>query len=192
MKLPEILLLSFGLAVDACAASASRGLAAPKVRVAELVSIAACFGGFQAAMPLVGAFVGARVGPYIERWDHWIAFALLAALGAKMVHEAFKKDDDDDDEKGDTLSFAGLLVLGVATSIDALAVGVTLPTMNAPIALTVIMIGVVTALLSAVGYLLGRRFGDVFGKRLDIAGGLVLIGLGFKVLLEHGALDFTS
>lgn len=191
MKLPEILLLSFGLAVDACAASASRGLAAPKVRDGELVSIAVCFGGFQAAMPLLGAFIGARVGPYIERWDHWIAFALLAALGAKMVREAFKKEEEGDEEKGGTLSLAGLLVLGVATSIDALAVGVTLPTMNAPIALTVAMIGVVTALLSAAGYVLGRRFGDVFGKRLDVAGGLVLIGLGFKVLFEHGALAFS-
>lgn len=191
MKLPEILLLAFGLAVDACAASASRGLAAPKVRVGELLSIAVCFGGFQAAMPLIGAFVGARVGPYIERWDHWIAFALLAALGAKMIHEAFKSEDGEDD-KDTTLSFSGLIVLGVATSIDALAVGVTLPTMNAPIALTVATIGLVTALLSGAGYLLGRRFGDVFGKRLDVAGGLVLIGLGFKVLFEHGALGFTS
>lgn len=187
MKLAPMLLLSFGLAADACAASASRGLAAPRVNVRDVVALAICFGGFQAAMPALGAFLGERVGPLIERWDHWIAFALLALLGGKMIREAFAEGDDEASERG-ALTLPTLLTLGVATSIDALAAGITLPTMGLPVVPTIACIGAVTAALSAAGYFLGRRFGEVFGKRLDVVGGLVLVGLGFKVLHEHGAL----
>jgi putative Mn2+ efflux pump MntP len=183
----EILLLAVGLAMDATAVAAARGLAVPVVRPRHMALVALFFGGAQALMPLLGWLVGARVGPLVQAWDHWIVFVLLSALGGKMVYEALAGDDDDDGESAEADPFAlrVMLVLAVATSIDALAVGFTLPMMDAPLVLSLLTIGVTTALLSVVGLLVGRRFGALLGPRLDLAGGLVLILLGAKVLVEH-------
>jgi len=182
-----ILLLSLGLAMDATAVAAARGLAARGgVRPRHVLLIAALFGGFQALMPLVGYLVGQKLGPVVERFDHWIAFVLLGGIGAKMLHEACSTQDDDAaSSSNDLFRIQVLLVLAVATSIDALAVGVTLPMLGAPLVLSLVTIGVTTALLSGLGLLVGRRFGASLGKRLDMAGGLVLIGLGTKILIEH-------
>ena len=185
MSFGAILLLSLGLAMDATAVSAARGLAAQRVSARQVALIAALFGGFQALMPLIGWMFGARFGPLVEQFDHWIAFVLLGAVGGKMLWEAFHDDDATSEQDGERFRLRALLVLAVATSIDALAVGITLPMLDAPFALTLVTIGVVTAICCALGVLAGRRFGAALGKRLDALGGIVLIGLGTKILIEH-------
>jgi putative Mn2+ efflux pump MntP len=182
-----ILLLALGLAMDATAVSAARGIAVPAILPKHVFLVAAFFGGFQALMPLLGWLLGSRIGPLVEAWDHWIAFALLGAIGGKMLWEARggEEEKEGEDRTADLFGLKVMFVLAVATSIDALAVGITLPMLNAPFALSLITIGVTTAILSALGLFAGRRFGAVLGKRLDAAGGLVLIGLGVKILVEH-------
>ena len=185
MSFGAILLLALGLAMDATAVAAARGLAAPRVLPRNVLLIAALFGGFQALMPLLGWLLGKRLGPLVEQFDHWIAFALLGAIGAKMLYEAFHEDTERREETGDLFRLRALLALAIATSVDAFAAGITLPMLGAPLALTLATIGAVTALSSTAGVLAGRRFGKSLGKRLDAAGGLVLIGLGTKILIEH-------
>lgn len=183
----RILLLAIGLAMDASAVSATRGLATPRLRTRHVVLVTVLFGGFQAFMPLIGWVVGSRLGPLVQAWDHWIAFVLLSAIGGKMLWEArgTKKEVNAAPSEADLFGMKGMLVLAVATSIDALAVGVTLPMLNAPFFLSLATIGITTGLLSALGLFAGRRFGALLGKRLDVVGGLVLIGLGTKILVEH-------
>ncbi len=186
MSFAAILLLAIGLAMDATAVSAARGLRAPRIRARDAVTVALVFGGLQAAMPVLGWLVGAELGPVIRDWDHWIAFGLLAAIGGKMLWEA-RGTHDPEARRGDDPPFAivALLVLGVATSIDALAVGFTLPLLGAPLGSAVLTIGLTTAALSVAGLYAGRRLGALLGPRLDLLGGLVLIGLGAKILIEH-------
>ncbi|HYQ42260.1 MAG TPA: manganese efflux pump MntP family protein [Polyangiaceae bacterium] len=186
MSFGAIVLLALGLAMDATAVSAARGLAVPAIRGRHVLLVAVFFGGFQAVMPLIGWLLGSRIGPLVEAWDHWIAFVLLAFVGGKMIWEARGGEDASEESSSvDHFAFRPMLVLAIATSIDALAVGVTLPMLDAPLLLSVLTIGVVTALLSIAGLFAGRRFGAMLGKRLDFAGGVVLIGLGIKILLEH-------
>lgn len=186
MPFLAILALSVGLAMDATAVAAARGLAATRLRPRHALEVGLCFGGFQAVMPLIGYAVGARFGRYVAAWDHFIAFGLLCALGLKMLNDARSAGEETlTHDDGALFSLRTLLLLGVATSIDALAVGVTLPMLNAPLALTIVTIFVTTAALSALGLYLGRHFGAMLGKRLDVFGGLVLIGLGTKILFEH-------
>jgi putative Mn2+ efflux pump MntP len=183
-----ILLLAVGLAMDATAVAAARGMAARSLQFRHVLAISLLFGGFQALMPLIGWIVGARLGPTIQAWDHWIAFALLSAIGAKMLWEARAKHDTAVAPalRADELFRIRVqLVLAIATSIDALAVGVTLPMLKAPFATSLVTIGVTTTVLSAIGVLVGRRFGAALGQRLDAFGGVVLIGLGLKILIEH-------
>ncbi len=183
MGFGAIVLLAIGLAMDATAVAAARGLAAREVTLRHTVIVAGAFGGAQGLMPLFGYWLGQLLGPLVMAWDHWIAFVLLVGLGLKMLHEARKKSDDP--EEGDLFGAKVMLVLAIATSIDAFAVGITLPMLEAPLLLSVITIGVVTAALSAVGLHAGRRFGAMLGPRLDALGGIVLIGLGVKILVEH-------
>jgi len=186
MTFSAILLLALGLAMDATAVSAARGMAVSRIKPGHVVRVALFFGGFQALMPLIGWVVGAQVGKFVEAWDHWIAFVLLSAIGGKMIWEA-REPGHGEDRLPDEKLFATkvMLVLAVADRIGALAVGITLPMLNAPMVLSLVTIGVTTAVLSAAGLFLGRRFGAVLGQRLDFAGGLVLIGLGTKILIEH-------
>jgi putative Mn2+ efflux pump MntP len=187
MSFGSILLLAIGLAMDAAAVSAARGLAVPRVLPRHAALVALFFGGFQALMPLVGWLVGSRLGAFVEAWDHWIAFALLGAIGGKMLWEARPGANAEEASapRDDLFGLRIMFVLAVATSIDALAVGVTLPMLGAPLALSLTTIGVTTASLSVAGLYAGRRFGALLGKRLDALGGLVLIGLGTKILLQH-------
>jgi len=172
--------------MDATAVAAARGLAVPRVLPRQVVLVALFFGGFQALMPLVGWLIGSRVGSLVQAWDHWIAFGLLGGIGGKMIWEARgRPDDDKDKDAGDLFGLKVMFILAIATSIDALAVGITLPMLGAPLALSLITIGVTTAVLSVAGLYAGRRFGALLGKRLDVIGGLVLIGLGTKILIEH-------
>lgn len=181
MTFPAILLLACALAMDAAAVSASRGMAASRLLPRHAFTVAAFFGGFQALMPLVGWLVGSRVGPLLGGWDRWIAFVLLSGIGVKMLWEARAPGEAPRDEK--LFGFRVMLLLAIATSVDALAAGFTLSLVGAPLLVSVVTIGVVTAILSVAGLLAGRRFGALLGQRLDAAGGLVLIGLGIKNLI---------
>lgn len=183
MSLGAILLLAVGLAMDATAVSAARGLAVPAIEARHVLLVAGFFGGFQALMPVIGWLLGTTVGPFVESWAHWIAFALLAFLGGKMLWEAWDGDAEGADGV-DHFAWKTMLVLAIATSIDALAVGVTLPMLDAPFVLSIATIGAVTALSSVAGLFAGRRFGALLGKRLDLAGGLVLLAIGLHVLYE--------
>jgi manganese efflux pump family protein len=185
MTFGAILLLALGLAMDATAVAATQGLAVPAIRARHVLLAMGFFGGFQALMPVVGWLLGARIGPQVQAWDHWIAFALLSLIGGKMLWETGQNTSHGAKPNPDAFKWKSMLVLAVATSMDALAVGVTLPMLNAPFYLSIATIGVVTALLSAVGLFAGRRFGSMFGKRLDAVGGLVLCLLGVKILWEH-------
>lgn len=186
MSLGAIVFLALGLAMDATAVAAARGLAVPSIQRRHVLLIAGFFGGFQALMPVIGWGLGAHLGPLVQAWDHWVAFVLLGFIGGKMLWEA-RGDAEDarEDDRGDPFAWRALLVLAIATSIDALAVGFTLPMLSAPFWVSVMTIGVVTSVLSAAGLFAGRHFGAMLGKRLDFAGGVLLIGLGFKILFEH-------
>jgi putative Mn2+ efflux pump MntP len=171
--------------MDAMAVSAARGLAAERIRVRDVLAVALAFGGFQALMPAIGWAMGAELGPRVQAWDHWIAFGLLAGIGGKMIWEAARQPDGDPADRGQLFGLGAMVVLGIATSIDALAAGVTMPMLHAPLALSIVTIGAVTAVLSTVGLLAGRRFGQLLGRRLDVVGGVVLIGIGTKILAQH-------
>lgn len=184
IDLTSIGALSVGLAMDATAVAATRGAIASRVGAREFALVALYFGGFQAGMPLAGWALGALIGRYVEAYGHFIAFGLLAVLGGKMLLEARSNDDDEAPEGADAFSHRVMAALAVATSIDAFAVGVTLPLLKAPMALSLTCIGLTTAGLSSLGLWLGRRAGALVGKKLDALGGVVLILLGVKLLLE--------
>lgn len=186
MGFVEIFLLSLGLAMDATAVAAARGVVATTVRVRDALLVGALFGGAQALMPAAGWLLGDVVGPAVKSVDHWIAFVLLVGIGGKMLWEA-RGDDDDEEAVGADQAFAlkGLLLLAVATSIDAFAVGITLPMLNAPFALSLVTIGVVSFVLSAVAVLVGKKLGAILGSKLEVVGGLVLVVLGVRILVEH-------
>ena len=181
-----ILALAGALAMDATAVAMERGLAAERVRARDVLLVGLLFGGFQAAMPILGWLLGTRIGPAVEAWDHWFAFVILGALGARSIWDALRgKKDEPGAVKGDVFGLRVLLVLALATSIDALAAGVTLPMLGAPPAPTFVAIGVVTAVLSAAGVVVGKRLGPLFGERIQLVGGVVLVGLGVKILAQH-------
>lgn len=182
-------LLGVGLSMDAFAVAVCKGLAMPKAGARAMVTVGLWFGGFQALMPLLGYFLGDRFHSYIENFDHWVAFGLLLLIGANMIKEAFGKDGDKTDA---SLRFRTMLILALATSIDALAVGIAIA-MDASldIRLAVPVIGVVTFLLSAAGLKVGNLFGARYRSRAELSGGIILIALGVKILLEHlGVLPF--
>lgn len=185
MSFPAILLLALGLSMDAAAVSAARGVGVTHIQAKHVARVALYFGGTQALMPWIGWHVGVHVGPYVEAWDHWIAFLLLSAIGGKLLWDAFHVDGPITESTDDLLAHKLMAVLAIATSIDALAVGITLPMLDAPLLLTITTIGITTATLSVLGFTLGHRFGQILGKRFDLLGGLTLIALGTKILLEH-------
>jgi putative Mn2+ efflux pump MntP len=185
MSFGAILLLSMGLAMDAVAVSAARGLAARRILLRDAAIVALAFGGFQALMPVLGWFLGTRLGPVLQGFQHWVAFLLLAGIGAKMVWEATTGAPSQVDAREQLFGFKVMVALGIATSIDAFAAGISLPLMQAPLLSSVVTIGVVTATSSVAALYLGRRFGAVLGRRADLLGGLVLVGIGGKFLLQH-------
>lgn len=189
MDLASLFALAVGLSMDAAAVAAGKGLAARELRARHYAIVALTFGGFQALMPLAGFMFGVELGPLVEAFDHYIVFVLLCGLGAKMIYEAW--GDGDAAGGGATAGARGsfdakqMLVLGVATSLDAFAVGITLPMLGAKLAVSLAVIGLTTAVLSALALALGRRLGEQLGPRLDAFGGVVLIVLGSKILAEH-------
>lgn len=180
----ELIIVAIGLAMDAFAVAICKGLSVQKVKLKHFFIIGAWFGGFQGLMPAIGYLLGSTFEKYITNIDHWIAFVLLAAIGANMLKEAFSKDDDETSD----CSFAirSMFVMAVATSIDALAVGVTfalLPDVN--IFVAVASIAIITFIISAIGLKIGNTFGAKFKAKAEIAGGVILILMGIKILLEH-------
>ncbi len=183
MHLLEIFIIALGLAMDAFAVSVSSGVVIHKLHVRHAMRIAAFFGGFQAIMPLIGWSVGRLAIDYIQAYDHWVAFVLLVAIGGKMIYEA-KWCAEHEQDKSDPLDLKVLLMLAIATSIDALAVGVTFSCLQTDILAPVIIIGLVTFLISLAGVYIGDYFGNVFGDSLEIFGGVILIGIGLKILIQ--------
>lgn len=178
----ELLLLAVGLSMDAFAVSVCKGLAMERVTLSKTLIVGLWFGGFQGGMPLLGWLLGSRFSAYITAVDHWIAFALLVILGINMLREA---GGEQDEEASASLGFRVMLAMAVATSIDALAVGITFAFLEVEILPAVTFIGVVTFLLSGLGVNLGNRVGTRFQSNAERLGGCILVVLGVKILLEH-------
>jgi manganese efflux pump family protein len=185
MSLPEIIILSIGLAMDAFAVALASSVTLRSVSPRQIFRFGFHFGLFQAFMPMLGWLAGLSIQHYIENWDHWVAFALLAFIGGKALWGALKGDGGDEESRSDPTRGWSLVVLSIATSIDALAVGLSLAMLRISVWLPSAMIGVITAGLTALGMIFGSRLGERFGKAMEITGGLVLIGIGVKILLDH-------
>lgn len=183
MDIPVIVFLAVGLAMDAFAVSIVTGSVYKQLHIKHALRMALFFGGFQSLMPLVGSLAGLGLRDYIAAYDHWIAFSLLAFIGAKMIYEAFRIEEAE--KKLDPSNLLILLTLSVATSIDALAVGFTLSILVSSLALAVVVIGLITFGLSYTGVAIGKRFGHFFESKIEILGGLILIAIGLKILIEH-------
>lgn len=183
MHFAEIIILAVGVSMDALAVSICKGLSVNRLRPRYMLSAALWFGGFQALMPLLGYFLGVSFADMVASVDHWIAFVLLGIIGGKMIVEAFRKDDEC--EYDPDFSFRTMLILAIATSIDALAVGVSLAFLKVDIVPAVVLIGLTTACFSAFGVWLGNIFGCRFKSKAEFAGGLILVIIGVKILLEH-------
>ena len=183
MSFLSVFLIGIGLSMDAFAVAVCKGLGMRKISYRKTFLISLFFGGFQAMMPFIGWLAGINFQKYISGFDHWIAFILLAFIGGKMIYEAFKDDDDID---SDDFRISELLILSVATSIDALAVGIAFAMLNdINILVSTLIIGVTTFVLSFGGVLAGNKFGSVYKNKAEVAGGIILIILGVKILLEH-------
>ena len=183
MGLITIIIIAFALAMDAFAVSIVSGAAYRQLKVKHALRIALSFGAFQAFMPLIGSLAGLTIRDHIAEYDHWVAFGLLSAVGGKMIYESFKIKPADD--KFNPSNVLVLLVLSLATSIDALAVGITLSFLEVSIAVAVVIIGLVTFVLSYLGVYIGKKAGHFFEGQIEAIGGLVLIALGIKILIEH-------
>ncbi len=181
--LAEIVLIAVGLAMDAFAVAVSSGVTLRKMKLRHAMRIAAFFGFFQALMPLLGWLTGRAFRQYICTYDHWIAFILLAIIGGKMIYEARRSRDEE--TVSDPLNVYVLFTLAIATSIDALAVGVTFSFLDVDIWQSIGVIGAITFVVSFIGTQLGKTFGHLFENRLEIIGGLILIGIGLKILVHH-------
>ena len=182
MGLIELFLIAVGLSMDAFAVSVCKGLAMPKCTFKKAAIVGLWFGGFQALMPAIGYILGAQFQEAIASIDHWIAFVLLALIGGNMIHEAL---DNDEEEADASLDVKTMFLLAVATSIDALAIGITFAFLKVSIIPAVCFIGIVTFIISFAGVKIGNGFGARYKNKAEIVGGVILILLGLKILLEH-------
>ena len=188
MGIGSLIFLAVGLSMDACAVSICKGLAMKKAGIREGAICGAWFGGFQGLMPLIGYFLGSAFSDYINAYDHWIAFGLLLFIGIGMLKEAFSMEDPCEacQENGGDLSFKTMLIMAIATSVDALAVGISLAMAgDVNIFMAIALIGATTFGFSCAGVKIGNIFGSRFEKKAQAAGGLILIGMGIKILMEH-------
>lgn len=183
MGILELLILAIGLSMDAFAVSVCKGLAMKKLEFKNMAIVGLWFGGFQALMPTIGYFLGVQFKNQITAIDHWIAFVLLGIIGANMIKEACSKDNEE--EVKANLDVKTMFMLAIATSIDALAVGITFAFLSVNLVHAVTFIGITTFILSAVGVGIGNIFGTKYKAKAEIAGGIILILLGIKILLEH-------
>ena len=182
MGLIELFLIAVGLSMDAFAVSVCKGLAMPKCTFKKAAIVGLWFGGFQALMPAIGYVLGAQFQEAIASIDHWITFVLLALIGGNMIHEAL---DNDEEEADASLDVKPMFLLAVATSIDALAIGITFAFLKVNIIPAVCFIGIVTFIISFAGVKIGNVFGARYKNKAEIVGGVILILLGLKILLEH-------
>ena len=186
MGLLELFLIAVGLSMDAFAVAVCQGLCMPKLNLRHGAVIALFFGGFQALMPLLGWVLGSQFASYIQNIDHWVAFVLLALIGGNMIREAMSPEDEETACAVDyRLDYKQLFLMAIATSIDALAVGVTFAFLRVKIVPAVTLIGCTTFCLSLVGVVVGNFFGARYKRRAELTGGIILVLLGLKILLEH-------
>ncbi|NJM87051.1 MAG: manganese efflux pump [Hydrococcus sp. RU_2_2] len=178
----SMVLMALGLSADAFAVSMSSGLLIKNIKLNKALKIALFFGGFQALMPLIGWAAGLTFRDFFEQFDHWIIFILLGFLGVKMIYEALQ---DEEEKKFNPLDPYTLLLLATATSLDALAAGLGLSVIKTPIILAVTAIGFITFSLCFIGVFIGHKFGSLFSQKVEILGGVILIFIGSKILLEH-------
>jgi len=183
MNIITIIFIAIGLAMDAFAVSISRGITIKNERFKNALKIALFFGSFQAIMPILGWFTGYNLREYISNIDHWVAFGLLCLIGCKMIYESTKRGSNK--KKSNNMNIYVLLILSIATSIDALAVGVSFAFLEIIIWTPVIIIGLITFVLSFVGVYIGNKLGHFFKNKIGIVGGLILIGIGIKILVDH-------
>jgi putative Mn2+ efflux pump MntP len=182
MDMFTIFLIAVGLAMDAFAVSVARGMTASKDRLRQAIILASLFGGFQALMPLIGWFAGLSFSDIIMGVDHWIAFGLLSFIGAKMIYDAVKGSEENE---GGELTWFLALTLAVATSIDALMVGLSFAFLETSILVPIVVIGLVTLVLCFLGFMFGSSLGKFFGGKIRIVGGVILILIGLRILVEH-------
>lgn len=180
----ELFLIGIGLSMDAFAVAICKGLGMERINKRDTLLLALFFGGFQALMPLTGYLLGSRFASYIERWDHWIAFVLLAFIGGNMIRES-REQEEEEIEHGGSIRYRELFTLAVATSIDALAVGVTFAFLQVNIVSAITIIGCTTFVISIAGVYVGNVFGSRYKSRAELTGGIILILIGLKILLEH-------
>lgn len=180
MSILDLFILAVGLSMDAFAVSVCKGLSLGKIKPKHMCIAGAWFGGFQALMPLIGYFLGSFFAEMIEKYDHWVAFVLLAIIGGNMIKESFDKDEKVDS----SMDVKSMLLLAIATSIDALAVGVTFAFLQVQIVPAVSFIGVITFIFSAVGVKIGSLFGTKYKSKAELFGGIVLVLIGIKILFE--------
>lgn len=187
MDLLVLIGLAVGLSMDALAVSVANGIMIKKLQVRHAFRIAFFFGFFQALMPLIGWAAGITFSQYIQPVDHWIAFGLLALVGGRMIWESLGKtpENNGEDLPHNCLHFPTLLLMSIATSIDALAVGISFALIGTIIWLPVLIIGMITFIICFIGILVANRLGSILGNRLGILGGVILIGIGIKILVEH-------
>lgn len=190
MSYIEILAIAVALSMDAFAVSVSTSASLKKIQIGHYIRFAPAFGGFQFLMPVLGWLLGISVVQYIEAFDHWIAFGLLALVGGNMIKEALSRDEETQSDKKDPTRGITLLILAVATSIDALAVGLSFSMIGVSVWKPALIIGIVCAAISAIGIKLGALLGNLkmLGEKAGLIGGIVLIGIGLKILFEHGVI----
>lgn len=181
MDVVTVILIAIGLAMDAFAVAIAKGITVTRNRRRSAILLASLFGGFQALMPVIGWLAGLSFQDLIMGVDHWIAFGLLGFIGAKMIYDTTKSEDD----KDENVTLYAALILAVATSIDALMVGLSFAFLETDIFVPILVIGVVTLALSLVGFEFGSRMGMLFGKRIRVVGGIILILIGIRILVEH-------
>ena len=177
----ELLLIGVGLSMDAFAVSICKGLAMRRVNKKQALVIGLFFGGFQALMPLIGYYLGSLFADMVTRYSHWVAFALLLAIGGNMIKESLGEEENVSNDMG----FKSMLLLAIATSIDALAAGVTLAAVDTPILFSSAVIGITAFLFSFGGVFIGKKFGGFLGSKAECIGGIILILIGVKTLVEH-------
>jgi len=182
VELAELIIIAVGLSMDAFAVAICKGLSVQSLKVKHALITGLFFGGFQAIMPLIGHLFGTQFSEYIVTVDHWIAFALLSVIGINMIRESRQEHCEN---VGNTFGLKSMLILSLATSIDALAVGVTFAFLQVDILPAVLTIGIITFLFSAAGVKIGNVFGVKFKSKAEFAGGIILIGMGLKILVEH-------
>lgn len=183
MDIATSIFMAFGLSMDAVAVSISSGITIKNLKLRNALLIGIFFGVFQGIMPIMGWIGSMGVSGYISRFDHWIAFGLLSLIGGKMIREALSEEEDK--KELNPLNILVLLGLAIATSIDALAVGVSFACLKTSILTPVLLIGSITFILSFLGVIIGNKFGNLLGNKMELLGGFILIGIGIKILIEH-------